>query len=143
MKAVFILLAVFLPCLLHADEKGVTIKVTVTNIPGVKGDLLVGLFNSENSFTKDPMAISPKVDIETADDLLVEIPNVKPGTYAISVVQDLNENGKLDKSFVGMPKEPLAFSVIKEIPRGKPKFADCSFQVGEEDVELTISLVVE
>ncbi len=143
MKAVSLLLAVFLPCLLLADEEGATVRVTVTNIPGVQGDLLVGIFDSEKSFTKSPMEISPKLDLESAEDLVVEIPNVRPGTYAISVVQDLNENGKLDKSFVGMPKEPLAFSVIREIPRGKPKFDDCSFQVGEEDVELTISLVVE
>lgn len=146
MKALAVLLALTLPCNLFADvaqDPGVTLKVTITNIPGVKGDLLIGLFDSEKSFTKNPMAISPKIEVESTDDLVVEIPMVKPGTYAISVVQDLNENGKLDKSFVGMPKEPLAFSVISEIPRGKPKFADCSFAVGEEDVELTISLITK
>ena len=35
---------------LFADE-GVTVTVTVTNIPGVKGDLLIGLYPSAESFT--------------------------------------------------------------------------------------------
>ncbi|MDF1825474.1 MAG: DUF2141 domain-containing protein [Verrucomicrobiales bacterium] len=141
MKVISALFVLALPCLLIADEAGVTLRITVSNIPGVKGNLLVGLFDSEKSFTKSPMAVSPKVKVVSTDDLVVEIPNVKPGTYAVSVVQDLNGNGKLDKSFVGMPKEPLAFSVIPEIPRGKPEFDDCSFAVGEEGVEMTISLV--
>lgn len=128
---------------LTAQDGGATVRVTVTNIPGVKGNLLVGLFDSASSFTGRPMAVSPKVRVTSTGPHTVEIPNVKPGTYAISVIQDLNGNGKLDKSVVGMPKEPLAFSRIKSIPRGKPKFADCAFPVGEKDVSMTIRLVTQ
>ena len=125
-----------------ADE-GVTVTVTVTNIPGAKGNLLVGLYDSEKNFLKKPYQNSPKIPVTGTGNVTATIPNVVPGTYAISVIQDLNGNGKLDRSLVGMPKEPLAFSVIKKIPRGKPKFSACSFQVGDEDVNMTISLVLE
>jgi len=128
---------------LRANELGVTITVTVTNIPEAKGDLLVGLYNTEKSFTKDPMPVSPVIDLTSGEDVVAKISGVMPGVYAIAVVQDFNENGKLDKTIVGMPKEPLAFSVITEIPRGKPNFKACSFQVGEEDVEMTIALVLK
>tara|TARA_R110002096_G_scaffold23303_2_gene74231 strand:+ start:1164 stop:1604 length:441 start_codon:yes stop_codon:yes gene_type:complete len=124
-------------------EPGITISVTVTNIPGAKGELLVGLYDSDENFTKKPLAQSTVAELTSQDDVTVEIENVLPGTYAIAVIQDLNENGKLDKSILGMPKEPLAFSVIKEISRGKPKFTACSFDVGDEPIEMTISMVVE
>lgn len=124
-------------------EDGVEVTVTVTNIPGVKGNLLVGLYDSEKSFTDNPLPGSPVIPITSEEDIRVILKDVKPGTYAVSVIQDLNENGKLDKNFIGIPKEPLAFSVIKEIPRGKPKFDQCSFEVEGENLEITISLVVE
>jgi uncharacterized protein (DUF2141 family) len=36
--------------------------------------------------------------------------NVKPGRYAIAVFHDTNGNGKLDRSFIGLPQEPYGFS---------------------------------
>ena len=125
------------------DQPGVTITVTVTNIPGVKGDLLIGFYATEKSFTKEPLPQSPKIDLTSGDDVTAKISGVMPGTYAIAVVQDLNENGKLDRTVVGMPREPLGFSVISTIPRGKPKFDACAFEVGKKDLEMTIALVVK
>ena len=141
MKFVFLVVLTAISPLFAAE--GVTLTVTVTDIPGVKGDMLIGLYNSVESFTDAPLPESPKITLVTKDDLVATIKNVKPGIYAIAVIQDLNQNGILDKNFLGIPKEPLAFSVIKKIPMGKPKFADCSFEVKEEDMALTIPLTVE
>lgn len=124
-------------------QDGVTVTVTVTNIPGAKGNLLIGLYDSEKTFLKKPHGNSPKIPLVSADDVTATIENVEPGTYAVSVIQDLNGNGRLDKSLVGLPKEPLAFSVITEIPRGRPRFGPCSFDVKDKDVAMTISLVTE
>lgn len=126
-----------------SQDGGATITVTVTNIPGAKGELLIGLYDSAGSFTRTALPGSPKVPVTSRSKIRAKIPNVKPGTYAIVVIQDLNGNGRLDKNFVGMPKEPLAFSVIRKIPRGKPQFAACSFKVGTKDISMTIPLVVE
>lgn len=143
MKVFLALFSLTLPLLSVADDGGVTVTVTVTNIPGAKGDLLIGLYDSAKTFTDSPMEISPKVELTSAENQTVSIENVAKGTYAIAVIQDLNKNGKLDKNFLGMPKEPLAFSIIKKIPKGKPKFTACSFEVKDEPVELTIPLVLK
>lgn len=142
MNRLLALLAFLMPVSLFADE-GVSITVTVTNIPGAKGNLLVGLYDSAGSFTDKPLPSSPKVPLSSNEDVTVTIDGVKPGNYAIAVIQDLNENGKLDKSIVGMPKEPLAFSVIKKIPKGKPKFDACAFVVSDKDIRMTIPLTLE
>lgn len=125
-----------------ADE-GHTLTVTVTNIPGAKGNLLVGVYNSPSSFTGKPLPESPKVPLTSADSVTAKIEGLKPGTYAVAVIQDLNGNGELDRNAFGMPQEPLAFSVIKKIPKGKPSFKACSFEIKDEDVALTIPLVLE
>ncbi len=142
MKAILSFLVLAASVQGYADE-GVTLTVTVTNVPGAKGAMLIGLYDSAESFTEKPLADSPKIAVKSTGDLIATIKKVKPGTYAIAVIQDLNGNGKLDRNFVGMPKEPLAFSVIKEIPKGKPDFASCSFEVKDEDVAMTISLTVK
>jgi len=124
-------------------NEGVTLTVTVTNIPGAKGNMLIGLYDSAGSFTEKPLGVSPKVAVTSTADITATIENVKPGTYAIAVIQDLNGNGKLDRNLVGMPKEPLAFSVIREIPKGKPDFAACSFEVKDKPLAMTIPLTVK
>lgn len=147
MKLILTLLALALSVLPSrpglAQEKVFALTVTVTNIPGAKGNLLIGLYDSEATFTDDPLAISPKIPVTSSDDVNTTIEGLKPGTYAIAVIQDLNGNGELDRNFLGMPKEPLAFSVISEIPKGKPDFKACSFKIVDADVAMTIPLVLK
>lgn len=128
---------------LLADVHEAALTVTVTNIPRAEGNLLIGIYNDKRSFIKKPLPQSQKIDLTTKDDVTAKIPGLSPGNYAIVVIQDLNENGKLDKTLLGIPKEPLAFSVIEKIPKGEPKFEACSFEVGEKDLEMTIAMGIE
>ncbi|MBU6178097.1 MAG: DUF2141 domain-containing protein [Verrucomicrobia bacterium] len=140
LAALFVLV---FPASSSAGGEGYSLTITVTNIPGAKGNLLVGLYDSAASFTGEPLPNSPKIPVTSTDDVNTTIENLKPGTYAVAVIHDLNGNGELDRSFLGMPKEPLAFSVITEIPRGKPGFSDCAFRIEDADVSLTIPLVLK
>ena len=137
-----LLLSVFAARSGLAQEKGYALTVTVTNIPGAKGNLLIGIYDSEASFTDEPLPISPKIPVTSTDDVNTTIEGLKPGTYAIAVIQALNGNGELDRNFLGIPKEPLAFSVITEIPKGKPDFTACSFKIVDADFAMTIPLVL-
>lgn len=134
----------FLPLLATGDDSGTrSLTVTVTNIPGAKGELLVGLYDAKESFTSKPLPLSPKVPVTSTDPVTTRITGLKPGIYAIAVIQDLNGNGELDRNLFGMPVEPLAFSVIREIPKGKPKFAACAFEIKDTDLEMTLPLVLK
>ncbi len=133
----------WLSCMPLAGQEGHTLTVTVTNIPGAQGHLLIGVYDSPESFTGKPLPESPKVPLATGTEVTATVENLKPGIYAVAVIQDLNGNGELDRNAFGMPKEPLAFSVIKKIPKGKPSFKACSFEIKDEDVALTIPLVLE
>jgi uncharacterized protein (DUF2141 family) len=53
----------------------------------------------------------------------------KPGTYAISVMHDLDKSGDLNTSLVGRPKEP--WGVSNDVPArrfGPPLYQDCTFK---------------
>lgn len=53
----------------------------------------------------------------------------KPGTYAISVMHDLDSDGDLDTSMVGRPKEPWGVSNDAPPHRfGPPEFEECTFK---------------
>jgi len=53
---------------------------------------------------------------------------IPPGTYAIGVYIDENENEKLDTNFLGIPKEQFGFSNNPKA-LGIPKFEAASFVV--------------
>jgi uncharacterized protein (DUF2141 family) len=143
MRSVSALLALVSLASSATGGEGYSLTVTVTNIPGAKGNLLIGLYDSAASFTGEPLPNSPKIPLTSTDDVNATIENLKPGTYAVAVIQDLNGNGELDRNFLGMPKEPLAFSVVTEIPKGKPEFSACAFEIKDADVALTIPLVLK
>jgi uncharacterized protein (DUF2141 family) len=52
---------------------------------------------------------------------------VKPGTYAVAVFHDLNDNGHLDTGFMGIPTEPVGASNDAHGSMGPPKFKDAQF----------------
>ncbi len=53
---------------------------------------------------------------------------IPPGTYAIGVYIDENENGKLDTNFFGIPKEQYGFSNNTKA-FGIPKFEAAAFAI--------------
>ena len=64
-----------------------------------------------------------------AGENVITLHNIRPGTYAIEMFQDLNGNGKMDKSWFGFPLEPFGFSRDARPHLHKPHFADVSFTV--------------
>jgi len=64
--------------------------------------------------------------------------DVAPGNYAIAVFHDNNGNGKLDRNFIGMPKEGVGASNGAVGKFGPPKFDDARFSYKGGQQRLTI-----
>ena len=77
---------------------------------------------------------------EGAQRLRIET-DLRPGTYAASVYEDLNGNQKLDHNLLGIPKEPVGVSGEHSGRFGPPRFDDCSFRLGHTTETITITLV--
>lgn len=103
------------------------IEVTIKNVKNDKGVLVIGLFNSEKTFTKHPVKSErPKAQPGT---MVIRFRNVPGGEYAVSIFHDANENGALDVNFMGIPKEGFGFSNDAMGTFGPPTFNKARFTI--------------
>ena len=58
--------------------------------------------------------------------------HLQKGIYAVVAYQDENNNNKLDKNFIGLPKERVGASGKKSF--GKPKFSNAAFKLDKNGV---------
>ncbi len=99
--------------------------------PPSKGTLVLLLFDSANAFgdLRDP-AKAVRYPLGGRADYRIE--DIPPGEYALMVYYDENGNGRIDKNFIGIPKEPLGFS-NQYRPKGPPRFNRAAFTLREEE----------
>jgi uncharacterized protein (DUF2141 family) len=100
--------AAFLVCAMAGAVSAQTLMVRVENIRWLKGTLMVAVCNNEGDFPNTYVE-GRRVTID-ASVMTVSFAGLPRGSYAVSVFQDLNENGELDVNLLGIPKEPYGFS---------------------------------
>lgn len=128
MKVIFypLFLFVFLASNVTAQDKG-SLRITVEGIEEKKGHIAVALYNSEKDFLENNFSNTYKE--VNGDNVIVEFTGLPEGMYAISLYHDKNSNEKLDKNFVGLPKEPYGFGNNARGSFGPPSFSDSSVKV--------------
>lgn len=132
------LLSALLAASLFAAETTCTVKVA--NITKSSGKISIGVFNSKKTFPKQQKRfLSKSVSIEEAKKgVTFSLPS---GSYAIGVYHDVNNNNKLDKNPISVPKEPYGFSNNKYGVMGKPDFKKSQFFISDgTSKSLTIKL---
>jgi uncharacterized protein (DUF2141 family) len=119
----------------HAQSQ---LEVVVKNVNEGKGNIRVGIFKNDETFLKD--AWLGKVVKASTGEVKVVFENVPPGTYALSVIHDANENGELDSNMIGIPKEGFGFSNDAMGSFGPPKFEKASIKVGPDVKSVAITV---
>lgn len=114
------------------------LQVTVTHIKGAKGNIIVGIFDSDENFLKKP--VDGKMIKASGDSVTVVFENLKPGKYAISVLHDANKNEDLDKNKLGIPKEGFGFSNNVIGAMGPPSFERAQFDLAPDQKDLDIDI---
>jgi uncharacterized protein (DUF2141 family) len=69
-----------------------------------------------------------------------KLTDLPAGTYAIGVIHDLDNNGKLSTNAVGYPTEKFGFSKNPKVYFGPPSFEKAAFVLGKTAVSLEIDL---
>ena len=114
------------------------IIVKVEHINSAEGSINVAIFNSEKTFLNTPF-LTKSEDAKTGE-MIFEFEEVPNGEYTISIYQDMNENGELDKNLMGIPNEPYGVSKEGKSMFGPPSYKDALFTVENMNVDLKISL---
>ena len=103
------------------------INIDISNIKSNTGNIMIGLFNSKDTFLTDKYkALKIKAQVGSIKAKFENIPN---GTYAIALYHDENLNNKLDKNLFHIPKEGYGFSNNAKPFFGPPKFDKAQFKL--------------
>jgi uncharacterized protein (DUF2141 family) len=132
----------------NADDTGATtapsltqITVKITGLHNRRGKLVVDLFDRADDFLRKSRQ-TQKIDLSKVtalDPLVVTFKDLPLGTYAVSAYQDANENGRLDRNWIGIPKEDWGMSNNPR-PWRKPRFNEAKFEVTAPETTITIPL---
>ena len=98
------------------------LEIRLQKINNTKGQILVGVFKHDSDFPDIQSAfvakkLNPKIPKVTV--LFEDLPE---GRYAVAVFHDANLNGRLDKNFMGIPREGFGFSLDAAARFGPPAF---------------------
>jgi uncharacterized protein (DUF2141 family) len=75
------------------------------------GNLGVLVFNNARGWAEDRTAALRDIAVPAVKGTqTLVVPDLPPGKYAVALIHDLNKNHKLDKNFIGMPKEQWGMS---------------------------------
>jgi uncharacterized protein (DUF2141 family) len=70
----------------------------------------------------------------------VTVRDLPAGAYAIQAYHDENRNRKVDRNFIGLPKEGVGFSRDARIRLGPPKWADAVFAFDGQALRVALKL---
>lgn len=104
------------------------------------GVLNVSLIREGGSFSAPDKTVRAIRQDTAKEGSQVVLRDLAPGKYAIKAFLDLNNNQKLDKNLVGMPKEPYGFSNDATGHFGPPKIEDTLFDIRDTGKKLVIHL---
>jgi uncharacterized protein (DUF2141 family) len=105
------------------------LTVEVSGISPDRGKVYVAVYDRPETFPAAGRQRVGQVLEPTAQSLIVHFKDLPPGEYAAVAYQDFNGNGKLDKSFLGIPKEPYGFSNGARGSAGPPPFSAAAVTV--------------
>jgi uncharacterized protein (DUF2141 family) len=103
------------------------------------GKVEVSLFNTPETFLKQPLR-QRSLTADGKEELVFEFSGLLDGHYAVVVVHDENDNGRLDNGFLGFGGESFGYSNDPFTWWGRPSFEAASFPVGTENLAIDIDL---
>ena len=121
----------------QSDSIGI-LEIEFTGIRSNKGLIAININTLNEKFPREP-GIEIQFSKDQVEDgvLSVEIDSLAYGIYAISVLDDLNSNNKMDM-FLKFPKEGYGFSLNPGNKLRAPKFKECSFEFNQPHQTITI-----
>lgn len=121
-----------------------TLVVNVTGFRNAKGKVDALLFvrpegfpdDDSKAIDKDEVPINPKT--MTAQIIFKDVPR---GLAAVTVLHDENVNRKIDKNFIGIPKEGYGTSNNPKKARHDPRWDEAKFPISLPQETIQIKLI--
>ena len=121
---------------------GVAVTITVTNIRNDDGVVRACMTADEDEFPRcqdNPDAHRAVVDA-SEEGVTFRFYNVQPGRYAIALLHDEDDDGKMDRALGMMPTEGYGFSRDARVTTGPPRFSSAAIDIGSEPLSQSIRM---
>lgn len=123
--------------IITSDAKA-TLEVTVSGVKEQSGTVRVALFDSKDSFQKEPFK-SIVIPVES-DSISFSFENLAVGQYAVMLFHDVNSNEIMETNLLGIPSEPWGASLLGTKLFGPPRWKHTQFIHGESGTAFEIEL---
>jgi uncharacterized protein (DUF2141 family) len=121
-----------------------TLTVRVTGARNTKGKIGVTLFQDAQGFPDDTSKAVRQQSVDIDPNTMsaqVTFKDLPRGAFAVSVLHDENGNGKMDKNFVGIPKEGYGASNNPKKKKRAPTFDEAKFSLNTSEQTIEITLI--
>ncbi len=135
MKTLFSLVAGLYAILVTQFIAADTLRVVIENVASSEGNIMLEILSTEAEFNGESPAVAAIIQRAQTGKMTFTTDALPPGEYAIRVMHDKNGNGELDSNFVGIPKEPWAFSNNATGKFGPPKWQAAKFALDGESTQ--------
>ena len=147
------LAAFILASLLAGPALAAELRLTITGIRSDDGEILVALYDNPKGY-ESALANAAKRGIMPDSGRLIGtsiravagsqstvFTQLPPGRYALLVIHDENDNGRLDENAMGVPTEGYGFGNDAQGFLGAPSFDAAAIAIGDADVSTAITLI--
>lgn len=123
---------------------GCTLRIHVDGLRNSTGVVGAAIFKSRDGWPEDmsktvhhwPTPIAPGAREATA-----VMENLPPGNYGVVAIHDENKNHRLDRNFVGIPKEGFGFANNPHVGLSAPSFEAAIVHVTCPVTEINIHMI--
>jgi uncharacterized protein (DUF2141 family) len=123
-----VLLGLLFAARVPAQSAAETIVVEVSGLRSDRGVVLGALYDSPDGWAEEGHEIATCGARVVRGRATCTIHGVAAGSYALALLHDENENGRLDRDFIGWPQEGFGFSSgAGPSLAGAPSFESASF----------------
>ncbi len=126
--------------LLSTATTAAELRVDVTGLRSGDGEVHLAVFATPETFPDSDGILAEAIVRAKAAGVHWVFSGLKPGTYALAVYHDENENREFDRGFLGIPLEGFAFSNDAQVFFGPPDFADAAVKVSGDGTGITIRM---
>lgn len=104
-----------------------------------QGTVQIGLFNNSSDFPKKNREFITLALIVDSTFLVHTLPGLPYGDYSIAIYHDINDDGKCNRNWIGIPTEPYGFSNNVRVRFSAPSFEKTKFSL-QGNTEIVVSL---
>jgi uncharacterized protein (DUF2141 family) len=141
MNYLFLLVSLFFALETLGQSNQTSLQVSISGASSDAGSIRILVFSKPSGFPDQVKQAVRSISLPPkSGKASFKLTYLPAGTYAIGVIHDLDNNGKLSTNAVGYPTEKFGFSKNPKVYFGPPSFEKAAFVLGKTAVSLEISL---